>query len=267
MLTVPLEKDGRLVGIAQFLNKRDDEDFDPDDEHTALRLAGGLAEKTALFISDRSNFEVLGLSSVPAGVDATVVFCDLTASSIFFQHLTVPTAISCINEYLERQSEIAFSYGGTVDKYIGDGIMFRFNVPRKIRKREHWTVAVEAANEMRRDFVRLKQSWLAFDHPAANIYSRVGVACGEVYLATVGHPASQSITIIGEAVNLASHLCDSAPRDRNVIIVDQDTRRRFGTNTNMYSFRPIATAARKGVSLDTFEVIDESGSRPPLPSP
>jgi class 3 adenylate cyclase len=126
----------------------------------------------------------------------------LTSSSLLLEHLNTPSAIDCINEYLEDQCGVAMDRGATIDKYIGDGAMLRF-VPARSPEGDHVAQAVEAALEMQERFERLKESWINSRLPVREIYSRIGISCGTVHDAKLGHPQFQEITVIGEAVSPA----------------------------------------------------------------
>lgn len=216
MLTVPLDHHGETIGVTQSLNKAGG--FTATDEGIAREFAALLAPKVATFIRDPENFELLGLASQSDDKEATVAFCDLTSSSFLLEQMNVLSAIDCINEYLEKQCDVAMNFGATVDKYLGDGAMLRFNVPRRITGDDHSVRAVEAALEMQESFERLKSGWLSEGLPVDDIYNRIGLASGVVYEATIGHPQFQQLTIIGDPVNNAATLCDTADRTGNVIV-------------------------------------------------
>jgi adenylate cyclase len=112
-------------------------------------------------------------------------------------------------------------HGGTVDKFLGDGAMLRFNVPREIR--DSRMQALRAAVAMREVFETQKESWLRAGMPVSSLFTRIGVASGPVREAIMGHPQFQSLTVVGEPIILASNLCAGAPRDRNVILITQGT--------------------------------------------
>lgn len=76
---------------------------------------------------------------------------------------------------------------------------------------------------MRDDFERLKTGWLESGIPASPLFTRVGIASGRLREAIMGHPQYQSLTVMGEPVIRASNLCSGAPRDRNVILSDEET--------------------------------------------
>lgn len=219
MLTAPLRYHGKVVGVVQFLNKS--AGFSATDETAASEFADLLAPKVVAFTRDPENFELLGLASQSEEREATIAFCDLTSSSLLLEQMNVLSAIDCINEYLEGQCDVAMDFGATVDKYLGDGAMLCFNVPRRIADADPAVRAVEAAVEMQTHFERLKSGWLRLGLPVDTIYNRIGLSSGIVYEAKIGHPQIQQLTVVGDAVNHSAALCETASRAGNVIVVPE----------------------------------------------
>jgi len=234
LLTLPLECDERVVGVVQFLNKNDGAAFDDDDQRTGLRFTSTLAEKVAQFVGEADNFRLLGLAPDTPSKEASILFCDLTCSATLFDAMDTGSAVDCLNQYLERQCDVAFRFGGTVDSYMGDGAMLRFNVPRPVEG-DHVVLAVEAAAAMLADFAALKQSWLGLGLHVEPLHARVGIASGSVVQALVGHPQHQHLTVFGTTVNRAASLCDDAPRDHDVIVADAAVVRRLAGRYDVHA--------------------------------
>jgi class 3 adenylate cyclase len=252
ILSAPIKYQGKAIGVVQFLNKVDNRKFDGDDENAAVHLAEDLAPKVYEFLSDPANFEILGLSA-EKGQEASVLFCDLTASSTLLEVMNPSNVIDLLNEYLERQATIAFRHGATLDKYLGDGAMFAFDARRIPRDGDHATTAVKAAVQMQMDFRTLKRGWLELGMRVEHLHNRVGIACGTVLMPVMGHPQFQQVTVFGETVGRAAHLCDVAPRDRSVILIDQELAVRVGDYTRLD--RLPNDAAKEGeAGLPAFEV-------------
>ncbi|MDQ1274172.1 MAG: hypothetical protein QG591_2802 [Planctomycetota bacterium] len=176
MLNYPLKQGAEVVGVLQLLNKEDSERYADDDIPIVERLAVGLAPKVSGFVRAPENLEILGIMPERDAEYATVMFCDLTRSSALFQELNVSAAIQHINEYLEKTCDIGLTYGATVDKYIGDGVLLRFNVPRPVK--DHPFKAVTAALEMKAAFEKLKSEWITMGEPLVGLYTRIGIAYG-----------------------------------------------------------------------------------------
>jgi class 3 adenylate cyclase len=247
MLTIPLlaGSGNHIVGVAQFLNKIGDEEFTEDDARSAVVSTASIAVKVDELMRDPENLRSLGFHISNDAHDATLLFCDLSASALLFQVLDTPGAINCIDEYLTRITDVALHHGGTLCKYLGDGAMFRFNTSSETKGIEHATRAAEAALEMRHNFMILKQSWLSIGWEVSPLFSRCGLATGMVYESVIGHRMSRQVEIMGETVNRAAHLCELAIRDSNSILVDQALKDR---THGRFVTRPVTKlrASRKG---------------------
>jgi len=219
-LQVPLRHKGQTIGVLQLINKEGPAKFEESDIRRVETSAEEIALRVADFIKMPNIDETLGIPPEEEDEIATVMFCDLTNSSVLFQELNPSMAVTCINEYLELTSNIAFKNGATVDKYIGDGVMFRFNVPRPIEN--HTLKAVQTAIEIQKEFDFLRKQWPVIFGERGSIYTRSGISSGKVKQALIGHPQYQYLTILGRPVNIAVNLCDVADRGHNIIVVDEN---------------------------------------------
>jgi class 3 adenylate cyclase len=220
LLCVPICVSGNTIGVLQFLNKESGV-FTAQDATIAQRFADTLSTRVEQFVADPQNFELLGFAAADKTREGVVMFCDLTASSLLVDAMSFSSAISLMNEYLEKSCDIVIQHGGTVDKLLGDGAMFRFNVPREIPEARHQ--ALRAAICMRDSFEIQKKAWIDRGLPARPIYNRIGLASGQLREAIMGGSQYQSLTVVGEPVVLSANLCAGAPRDRNVILTTQAT--------------------------------------------
>lgn len=219
VLNVPLRSNDEVVGVLQLIHKQGREKFSEDDLTKTQQLSAKLAKRVTEFAAIPGHMDVLGVTAGRRDEYATILFCDLTDSSQLFRELNVSAAIHHINEYLEALCNVAFRYGATVDKYMGDGVLFRFNVPHPVD--EHPATAVRAALEMKDVFDLIKKDWLTMGEVLDSLYTRAGLAYGPVQRATIGHPQYQYLTIFGTAVNAAVNLCENGARDRNVVVIDE----------------------------------------------
>jgi class 3 adenylate cyclase len=224
-LNIPLRYQGNIIGVLQLLNKQGSERFNSEDQSRVMPFTDALAVTVNEFVQIPDSFEILGVMPEREADYATVMFCDITNSSLLFQEMNASAAIQHINEYLEKLCDIAFKYGATVDKYLGDGVMFRFNVPHPIKDQQ--LKAVKAALEMRTSFSELRQDWLTMGELVNNLYLRIGIAYGSIQQAIVGHPQYQYLTIFGQPVNVAANLCDIASRNKDAIVIDDQIYNKF----------------------------------------
>jgi class 3 adenylate cyclase len=249
MLAIPLLVGDRCVGVVEFLNKENGQ-FDASDQALAERLVGSLATKIASFTAEPENFRLLGMTPKEDAQDATVLFCDLTQSSQLFKDLDAATAIDLINEYFETICDAAMAGGATIDKFIGDGILIVFNARRPVP--QHALAAAKVARQMQSGFAALKNKWTTFELPVAPLFNRVGISSGPVHRAEVGHPQYRELTVMGEVVNRAALLCEVAPRDRSVIVLDETV---LGALSPQLTAAPLKTARAVG-DLKAYELAE-----------
>ena len=255
MLTVPLRagSGNRVVGVAQFLNKTGDEGFTENDARAAIVNTATIAMKADELMRDPENLKSLGFHVSSDMQEATLLFCDLSSSAVLFQVLDAPGAINCIDEYLARQTDVALRHGGILDKYLGDGGMFRFNAFLEGKGDDHNVRAAEAALEMRDNFKALKDSWLSIGWEVYPVFSRSGLATGSVYEALIGSRMSRQVEVMGETVNRAAHLCELAARDRNLVLIDRALKDRIDTK---FTVRPVTGVATSKDTLASYELIE-----------
>ena len=112
-----------------------------------------------------------------------------------------------LNEYFEQMTEIVFKYHGTVDKFIGDGLMVFFGDPES--QPDHALRAVRAAIDMQNKTREINAKWKTQGYMPLQI--RIGINTGTVVVGNMGSARRLSYTVLGSAVNLAQRLESSAP--------------------------------------------------------
>ena len=106
-----------------------------------------------------------------------------------------------------RLIEIVFQHEGTVDKYIGDGLMVFFGDPEP--QPDHALRCVRTAIAMQQRTAELREKWLKRGGFPLRI--RIGINTGEVVVGNMGSARRLAYTVLGSAVNLASRLESNAP--------------------------------------------------------
>lgn len=261
-LNLVLRASGRTVGVLQLLNRKGDSTFTDLDLSLAETYAPNVAAKVALILESPENLELLGLSPEKEREIATILFCDITRSSILFQEMHPSAAIQHLNEYLERVGEIALKHGATIDKYMGDGVMFRFNVPKPVDN--HEIRAVKAALEMLRSFEKLRADWVVMGEKVRGLRIRIGLGQGAVYQAIIGHPQFQTLTVMGTAVNVAVNLCDVAARDHDVIVADESIYKALGSRLVGTRLATDGLGKAMAYTSAAYEVLDLLDEQPEL---
>ena len=145
--------------------------------------------------------------------DVTMLFCDIRGFSALTEHMSPHDVVHLLNEHMTALTEITYSYGGIVDKFVGDLIMVLFGAP--ISKGDEPRRAVECARAM---ITRRRELNTTCQHP---LEIGIGLASGNVVAGCMGSDQRLSYTVLGHRVNLASRLCGIAQAGE--IIMDPET--------------------------------------------
>ncbi|MBI4860406.1 MAG: adenylate/guanylate cyclase domain-containing protein [Candidatus Riflebacteria bacterium] len=143
----------------------------------------------------------------PQRRDVTILFSDIRGFTTLSETLDPDVVQVLLCEYFDRMTEIVFRHGGTVDKFMGDGMLAFFDDPETFD--DHALRAVNAAVEMQRAVRDLSASWKASGRPSIEI--RVGVNTGRVAVGNLGATQRVEYSVIGHAVNMAQRFEAAAP--------------------------------------------------------
>ena len=135
----------------------------------------------------------------------TVFFSDIadftgTTDSLESEELT-----NLLNHYLTEMSKIAFDFGATIDKYVGDAIIAFFGDPETRGVKEDARACVTMAIAMQRRMRELRSEWLdmGLERP---FELRIGINTGFCTVGNFGSEDRMDYTIIGNEVNLTARL-------------------------------------------------------------
>lgn len=124
----------------------------------------------------------------------TVFFSDIVDFTPKVETMPPQKVTIWLNRYLNKMTEIAMRYGGTVDKYLGDGVMVFFGDPNSLGTKEDAVRCVRMAQDM------------IFQSELMGIEVRIGVNTGECTVGNFGSADRMDYTIIGKEVNVAARL-------------------------------------------------------------
>jgi class 3 adenylate cyclase/ABC-type nitrate/sulfonate/bicarbonate transport system substrate-binding protein len=132
----------------------------------------------------------------------TVFFSDLENFSSYSETLAPADLLVQISTYLEEVSGAISEEGGTVDKFIGDGVMAFWNAP--VQRPDHVLRACAGALRAARRMERVNDVWATEGRPRIRI--RIGLHCAIVLVGNVGSSTRLSYTALGDGVNVAARL-------------------------------------------------------------
>ena len=177
----------------------------------------------------------------------TVLFADIRGFTSFAEDEDPERVVSLLNQYFTAMSEVIFEHGGTLDKYIGDGLMALFGAPTATPNDAK--NALKAAVAMQQRIITLNEEL------EANGYAAVAVGVGlHTGVATIGYIGSErrsEYTAIGDTVNLASRLESSTMGGQ--IVISEATAHAAGDIFPLVKRAPL-TVKNRVQPVDVFEV-------------
>lgn len=185
--------------------------------------------------------------------ELTVFFSDIQGFTDLTDRLEAEVLSDLLNTYLSEMSRIADECGGTIDKFIGDGVMIFFGDPETRGRKEDAIACVRMAVRMRERAGQLRDSWADVIGPQP-LHIRLGINTGYCTVGNFGSEDRLDYTIVGGAVNVASRLEETAGPDQ--IQISHTT---YALVKDQIYCRPIGDIRVKGVSHDlrTYEVVGE----------
>ncbi len=155
----------------------------------------------------------------------TVFFSDLQGFTSLTDRLEPEQLAGVLNTYLTEMSAIANRFGGTIDKFIGDGILIFFGDPNSLGEREDALACTLMALEMRQRMVELREQWWR-QGIVDPLSVRMGINSGFCTVGNFGSEARLEYTVVGGQVNLASRLEGAAAPDE--VLISESTRALIG---------------------------------------
>ncbi|KYF64495.1 adenylate cyclase [Sorangium cellulosum] len=177
----------------------------------------------------------------------SVMFTDIRNFTPLTESVEPEVVVSFLNEYFTEMVEIVFRYGGTLDKYIGDGLMAVFGAPLSVEDAPKR--AVVAAIEMVQALERMNQRQIL---GCGEIKMGVGIATGTVISGNIGSLQRMEYTCIGDTVNTASRLEQFNKELGSKIIICQAT---YATLDDCIPAQPTGALSIRGKSRQVHPYI------------
>jgi adenylate cyclase len=132
----------------------------------------------------------------------TIFFSDLEAFSTLTEAVPSQTLVARISAYLEVVTRAVTTEFGTIDKFIGDGVMAFWGAPALLE--DHALHACIAALRIREELKGLNDEWAKERQKPLNI--RIGIHSDAVLVGNIGSKSRMAYTVMGDGVNVASRL-------------------------------------------------------------
>jgi adenylate cyclase len=271
-MCVPLWQKNRIIGVIQLESVRLENQFDQDD----LELLKAIGSQMAMVIEQaslnqqireeermRNRLERFHSPQIiemilkggqetkdnimePKDLTATILFTDINGFTRLSEHMPPREINMLLNQYFSRMTDIIFTHDGTLDKYIGDGIMAVFGAP--MEKKDDPERAILAALEMRSELASMMEGM-----ETPNRFTiRIGINTGRVVGGNIGSPRRMDYTVIGDPVNVASRLESIA--QPNQILIGEET---YHLVKDRFKIREVGRRKVKGRSSEIiiYEVL------------
>jgi class 3 adenylate cyclase len=183
--------------------------------------------------------------------DVTVVFCDLRGFTAFAEIAEPEEVMAVLAEYHACLGELIGRFEGTLERFVGDGLLVVFNDPLPCA--DHTERAVRMAIAMRDAVGALAGNWRRHGH---DLGFGIGIARGHATIGQIGYDRRSDYAVIGSVANLAARLCDEAKAGQ--ILIGQ---RAYLSIETMVEARPIGELALKGFHRPSaaFEIVRWTG--------
>ena len=169
--------------------------------------------------------------------DVSVLFADIVGFTTLSEALPAAEVAGLLNMFFTAMTDVIFEHEGTLDKFIGDGVLAVFGAP--LHQPDHAVRAVRTASDMRDTLQRLNDTYLP-----TRVRMRLAVNSGRALVGDIGAPRRRDFTVLGDVVNTASRLQASICQPDQILLSESTYRLAEGT----IAARPLGSVNLKGRS-------------------
>lgn len=179
-------------------------------------------QRLARYFSPAVAADILAVGEAPSSGEreVTVLFSDIRGFTAMSEQMEARAVLSMLNEYHQAMVATVFAAGGTLDKFIGDGLMVYFGAP--LPQDDHATRAVECALAMIDRLADLNRVRTGRGEVPLKI--GIGIHTGRAIVGDIGTPDRREYTVIGDTVNLTARI-EALTKEHGVAILASETTR------------------------------------------
>ncbi|HSN68617.1 MAG TPA: adenylate/guanylate cyclase domain-containing protein [Thermoanaerobaculia bacterium] len=195
-----------------------------------------------------------GDESEVKNAEVSILFADICGFTTISESKKPEEVSEFLSHFFSCAVESIFTWGGTLDKFIGDAVMAFFGAP--LSQEDHAARAVRSGLMMRRLVDEWNREREAEGLPAVRI--RVGINSGPAVVGNVGTEKRVDYTVLGTSVNIASRL-ESGVAKPGDVVVSQNTLDRLPQG---FETEALGEFSLKGLQqkMPVYRVLDETSS-------
>ncbi len=167
----------------------------------------------------------------------SILFADIRGFSAFSESLPPEWLVEVVNTYMTIASEAIHRQQGVIDKFMGDAVMALYNTPLRPQE-DHALRAVRSAAALIADVLAYHEQV----PPQDRLTFGVGVHTGEAIVGNIGSPDRLDYTAVGDSVNLAKRLQETAGPMQ--ILLSEDTYQLVRDYVEVRELEPIRVKGR-----------------------
>ncbi|MFG0317360.1 MAG: adenylate/guanylate cyclase domain-containing protein, partial [Planctomycetota bacterium JB042] len=180
----------------------------------------------------------------------TVLFADLVGFSNMTEKCRPEELVRVVNCFLEVATGSIVSYGGTIDKYIGDAVMAFWGAPKPSETHAADACAAALRIQSQLDDLAYALRFSGMPKPQA----RIGISTGDLVVGNVGSTIRLNYTVLGDHANLASRLVAINKVYGTRILLSDTTRDAAGDGIVARPFEPVLVKGRSTENL-VYELV------------
>ncbi len=192
-------------------------------------------------LSDPSSVSLGGTSR-----NVTVLFADLCDFTSLSEKVSAQRIMHILNRFFTLAGQAVLEQEGTLDKYDGDSLMAIFNAP--LEQPDHALRAVRTAMTIQERLTVLKCK----DTPDGRLHCKIGICSGDAVVGNAGMPDLMNYTAMGDAVNVAKRLEQSAHPDQ--VLLNPATYEMTRHETRSQPLGPVALKGRRA-PVQVYELL------------
>ena len=205
--------------------------------------------------------------NLSAGISAKtaeicVLFSDIRGFTGLSESLSPEKVTSLLTRYFDRMVACVHRYDGTMDKFMGDGMMVLFGAPRRVGNPS--VNAVKCALDMVEELTNLNAEFAAEGLPHLEI--GIGINYGRVVVGNIGSTQRHNYSAIGDAVNVASRVEGLTKRLGAPIVLTATLKEQLGDAFELTDFGEQAIRGHSAMRLWGVSPQDSTTNAALLPS-